>query len=54
MQHLTNEFWSKWKKEVYATLQVQRKLNKTVRNFKVGDIVLLREEVYRNKWPWVE
>ena len=51
MQHLANEFWSRWKKEVYATLQVRHKWNKIVRNFKVGDIVLLREETSRNKWP---
>ena len=50
VQHLANEFWSRWKKEVYATLQVRHKWNKIVRNFKVGDIVLLREETSRNKW----
>ena len=50
MQHLANEFWSRWKKEVYATLQVRHKWNKTVRKFKVGDIALLREETSRNKW----
>ena len=41
VQHLANEFWGKWKKEVYATLQVYHKWNKTVRNFKVEGIVLL-------------
>ena len=51
MQHLANEFWSRWKKEVYANLQVHHKWNKIVRNFKVGDIVLLQEEANRNKWP---
>ena len=42
VQHLANEFWSRWKKEVYATLQVHHKWNKIVRNFKVEDIVLLQ------------
>ena len=52
VQHLANEFWSRWKKEVYATLQVRHKWNKIVRNFMVGDIVLLREKTAsRNKWP---
>ena len=37
--------------EVYATLQVCHKQNKIVRNFKVGDIVLLWEKTSRNKWP---
>ena len=40
-QHSANEIWSRWKKEVYATLQVCHKWNKILRNFKVGDIVLL-------------
>ena len=51
VQHLANEFWSRWNKELYAALQVRNKWNKIVRNFKVGDIVLLREETSRNKWP---
>ena len=50
MQHLANEFWSRWKKEVYATLQVRHKWKKIVKNFKVRDIVLLGEETSRNKW----
>ena len=37
VQHLAKEFWSRW--------------NKIVRNFKIGDIVLLWEETSRNKWP---
>ena len=49
VQHLANEFWSRWKKEVYATLQVLYKWNKIVRNFKIGGILLLREETSRNK-----
>ena len=51
MQHLANEFWSRWKEEVYVTLQVHHKWNKIVRNFKVGDIVLSWEETSRNKCP---
>ena len=51
VQHLANEFRSRWKREVYATLQVHHKWNNIVRNFKVRDIVLLQEETSRNKWP---
>ena len=51
MQHLANEFWSRWKKEVYTTLQVRHKWNNIVRSFKIGDIVLLREETSKNKCP---
>ena len=36
VQHLANEFWSRWKKEVYATLQVRHKCNKIVRNVSGG------------------
>ena len=50
VQHLANEFWSRWKKKVYAKLQVHHKWNKVARNFKVGGIALLREEKSRNKW----
>ena len=51
VQHSANEFWSRWEKEVYATLQVRHKWNKFVRNSKTGHIVLLREERNRSKWP---
>ena len=33
------------------TLQVRHKWNNQKRNFKVGDVVLLREDSVRNKWP---
>ena len=49
MQHLANEFWSWWKKEVYVTLQIGHKWKKILRNVKVGDT--LQEEMSRNKWP---
>ena len=36
---------------MFATLQTRQKWNQTKRNFKVGDIVLVRDDVIRNKWP---
>ena len=51
VQHLANELSTRWKKEVYATLQVHHKWNKITRNFKVGDIALLKEETSRSKCP---
>ena len=33
------------------TLHVRQKWNNQKRNFKVGDVVLLREDSVRNKWP---
>ena len=48
VQHLAIEFWTRWKKDVYATLQVPHKWNKVVRNFKVEDIVLLKHDTSRS------
>ena len=35
-QHITNEFWSRWRKEFLTSLQTWMKWNETRRNFKVG------------------
>lgn len=43
IQHITNEFWSRWRKELLATLQEKSKWWKSRRNFRVGDIVLLAD-----------
>ena len=52
MQHISNEFWSRWRKEVLATLQCQQKWNTIRTNCKVGDIVLIKEAAAeRNSWP---
>ena len=51
VQHIANEFWTRWKKEFLTQLQVRSKWNEKRRNFKVGDIVLLKEDCQRNKWP---
>ena len=51
IQHLSNEFWNRWRKEVLLTLQNRGKWNKQQRNCKVGDVVLLKEDADRNQWP---
>ena len=52
MQHISNEFWSRWRKEILATLQCLQKSNAIKRNCKVGDIVPLKEAaVERNNLP---
>ena len=52
VQHISNEFWSRLRKDVLATLQCQQKWNTIRRNCKVGDIVLLKEAVAeQNSWP---
>ena len=43
VQHISNEFWSRWRKEVLAALQCRQKWNTIRRNCKVGNIVLLKE-----------
>ena len=52
VKHGSNEFWSRWRKKVLATLQCRQKWNSIRRNCKVGDIVLLKEvAAERNSWP---
>ena len=53
VQHLTNEFWQRWKKEYLQALQPRPKWTKRTRNFQVGDVVLMKDEnnSRRNEWP---
>ena len=52
IQHLSNEFWSRWRKEFIQTLQERQKCVKMSRNFCIGDIVLLKTDLTtRNHWP---
>ena len=52
VQHISKEFWSRWRKEVFATLQCRQKWNTVRRSCKVGDIILLKEAAAeRNSWP---
>ena len=51
VQHLVNEFWSRWKKEYLVHLQERSKWRTKKRNFQVGDVVLVKSEEKRNKWP---
>ena len=49
-QHISNEFWSRWRKEFLATLQDRQKWKTPLRNFRVGDIVIPKEDTPRNDW----
>ena len=51
VQHLCDEFWTRWRKKVYATLQVRQKCNQVKRNFQVGEIVVVRDNTIQNAWP---
>ena len=50
IQHVINEFSSRWRKEFLQLLQ-ERKWQNKKRNFQNGDILLLRDgDLIRNKW----
>ena len=52
VQHVANEFWSRWSKEYLQSLQARQKWTLQRRNFTEGDIVLLKDDnTCRNKWP---
>ena len=42
--------WSRWRKEFLATLQERQKWLLSKRNFRVGDIIILKEVSNRNEW----
>ena len=50
IQHISNEFWSRWRKKFLVTLQERQKWREPQRNFSVDDIVILHDESHRNKW----
>ena len=52
VQHLTNEFWTRWKKEYLTDLQSRQKWVRPRRNLRVGDIVISKEtDDNRAQWP---
>ena len=52
VQHLANEFWTRFRKEYLQSLQIRNKWNNPSRNFAVDDVVLLKEpNVSRQQWP---
>lgn len=52
VQHISNEFWTRWKKEYLQNLQTRPKWTRLRRNFKVGDVVLMMDvNSARNQWP---
>ena len=51
VQHIANEFWSRWRKEFLSSLQTRQKWNKVKQNFRAGEIVLVKSDANRNQWP---
>ena len=51
MQHITIEFWFRWRKEFVHTLQERQKWTTKREDFRINDIVLCKEDARRNQWP---
>lgn len=52
---MRNNFWSRWRKEVLHQLQQSNKWLYPERNFAVGDIVLIKNELAPPaKWPFAK
>ena len=51
VQHLSNEFWTRWRKEFLHALQERQKWFRPRRNFKVDDVVVIKDnDTPRNRW----
>ena len=51
VQHLANEFWSRWRKEYLQGLQARPKWNDATVNLREGDIVMIVDNnTPRNEW----
>jgi hypothetical protein len=44
VQYHVNQFWSRWRKEFFNTLQERQKWSNPPRNMRVGDIVLIKDD----------
>ena len=51
VQFLAEQFWSRWRKEYLINLNSREKWFHPKRNLKIGDIVIVQEEIIRNEWP---
>jgi len=49
--HLTNEFWTRWRKEFLRALQEQQKWVRPRQNLQIGDIVIIKDDnTPHNHW----
>ncbi|XP_064642931.1 uncharacterized protein LOC135497128 [Lineus longissimus] len=51
VQHLANEFWTKWRRDYLNNLQPRQKWNRKERDFVIGDVVIVKDDdLPRNQW----
>ena len=51
VQHLANEFWTRWKREYLQSLQERQKWTRPRRNLAVNDVVIVKNDnLPRNLW----
>ncbi|XP_039547061.1 uncharacterized protein LOC120492841 [Pimephales promelas] len=51
VQYLSEQFWSRWRKEYLANISLRQRWHALRRNVQVGDIVIVKEEeTPRNEW----
>lgn len=52
VQHLSNTFWDRWRKQFLPTLQTRKKWQNNLQNIERGSVVLFKDgQVPRNEWP---
>ena len=51
VQHLTNEFWCRWRKEFIPSLQEHHKWARPRKNLRADDVVIVKDDdLPRNQW----
>ncbi|XP_068697432.1 uncharacterized protein [Montipora foliosa] len=51
VQHLANEFWTRWQKEYLLSLQERQRWTQPRRDLRVGDVVMVKDtNVSRSQW----
>jgi hypothetical protein len=48
---LSDQFWTRWKREYLQILQARSKWNEKPNNLEVGDIVVMKQDSRRYEWP---
>ncbi|CAE1260781.1 unnamed protein product [Acanthosepion pharaonis] len=52
IQHLTETFWSRWRREYLSSIQTRTKWRSHEPNLETGNVVLLKDDqAARNEWP---